>query len=61
MQAILKVLSIFIGFFVIANGIYVVLMPPSGDEPQGYVIIAVGIIIPLLTLYVGRHDDLSEV
>ena len=61
MQAILKVLSVFIGFFVIANGLYIFFMPPFGDEPLGYGMIAVGIIIPILTFYVGRNDDLSEV
>jgi len=61
MQAILKVLSFFIGFFVIANGLYIVLMPPFGDEPQGYVIIAVGIVIPIITLFVSRMDDRAEV
>jgi hypothetical protein len=60
MQTILKVLGFLIGLFVIANGIFVVLMPPFGDEPQGYAIIAIGIFIPLLTLYVSRIDDRSE-
>ena len=61
MQAILKVLSFFIGFFVIANGLYIVLMPPFGDEPPGYFIIAVGIVIPIITLFVSRMDDRAEV
>jgi hypothetical protein len=53
-------MSCLIGLFVIANGIWIVLMPPLGDEPQGYAIIAVGIFIPLITLYVARMDDRSE-
>ena len=60
MQTILKVMSCLIGLFVIANGIWIVLMPPFGDEPQGYAIIAVGIFIPLITLCVARMDDRSE-
>ncbi|WP_321504896.1 hypothetical protein [uncultured Methanoregula sp.] len=60
MQTILKVLSFFIGLFVIANGIFIILMPPFGDEPQGYAIIAVGILIPLITLYVAWKEERSE-
>jgi len=60
MQTILKVICCMIALFVIANGIWVVLTPPLGDEPQGYAIIAVGIFIPLITLYIARMDDRSE-
>ena len=60
MQAILKVIFCLIALFVIANGIWVILMPPLGDEPQGYAIIAVGLFIPLITLYVARMDDRAE-
>jgi len=60
MQTILKVMSGVIGLFVIANGIWVVTMPPFSDEPQGYAIIAVGLFIPLITLYVARVDERSE-
>jgi len=60
MQTILKVLGFLIGLFVIANGIFIVLMPPFGDEPQGYAIIAVGIFIPLVTLYVAGIEDRRE-
>ena len=35
-------------------------MPPFNDEPQGYAIIAVGLFIPLITLYIARIDDRSE-
>lgn len=60
MQAIIKVLAFLIGLFVIANGVFLVLMPPFGDEPQGYAIIAVGIVIPIITMYVSRIDDRAE-
>jgi hypothetical protein len=60
METIAKVMGVLIGFFVIANGIWTVMMPPFGDEPQGYAIIAVGIFIPLITFYVARLDDQSE-
>ena len=33
MQTILKVMGVLIGLFVIANGVWTVLMPPYGDEP----------------------------
>ena len=42
MEAIIKVISFFIALFVIANGVYVIYMPPNGDEPQGLAIIAIG-------------------
>lgn len=60
MQTILKVLGFLIGLFVIVNGIFIVLTPPFGDEPQGYAIIAVGIFIPLVILYVARLEDRRE-
>ncbi len=43
--------------FVIANGVWVALMPPFGDEPVGMAIIAVGIFIPIITLSVARMDE----
>jgi len=60
MQTILKVLGFIIGLFAIVNGLFIVIMPPFGDEPQGYAIIAVGIFIPIITLYVARIDDRRE-
>jgi len=60
MQTILKIISIFIGLFVIVNGIWVVLTPPFGDEWQGYAILAVGIFIPVITLYIAQMDDKRE-
>ena len=40
-----------IGLFVIADGVWVVLTPPYGDEPQGYALIAIGIFILLFILH----------
>lgn len=57
METILKVICFFIGLFVIANGVWVVYMPPYGDEPVGLVIIAVGIFIPVLTLMVAKMTE----
>lgn len=60
METILKVLGFFIGVFVLVNGIWVFIMPPTGDEPQGLAIIATGIFIPLIILYVARLDEERE-
>jgi hypothetical protein len=60
MQIILKVMSCLIGLFVIVNGIWIATMPPFSDEPQGYAIIAVGVFIPLITLYVARIEERAE-
>ncbi|MDD1703234.1 MAG: hypothetical protein LUQ31_09670 [Methanoregula sp.] len=57
MEAIVKVMSCLIGLFVFVNGVWIVMTPPFGDEPQGYAIIAIGIFIPLITLYLGRLTD----
>ena len=57
MEAIIKVISFFIALFVTANGIWVAYMPPYGDEPIGYAIIAVGIFIPVITLYVAKIGE----
>lgn len=54
----LTIEGIIIGLFVIANGIYVVAMPPVNDEPQGYAIIAIGIFIIMATLhFTGKRED----
>ena len=54
-----------LGFLVIINGIYVVVFPPSGDEPQGYAIFAIGIFIILVTLYLdgtaGNNDKVPPI
>jgi len=57
MEAILKVLGCLTGVFVFMNGVWIVVTPPFGDEPQGYAIMAVGIFIPLIVLYLGRLTD----
>jgi len=59
MEAILKVISCLLGLYIVANGIWVVQMPPTGDEPLGYLVIAAGLFIPLLTLYVGHFHSRS--
>ncbi len=60
MEAMLKIISIFIALFVIANGVYVFFMPPGGDEPQGLAIIAIGIFIPIPVLFISRMEDRTE-
>jgi hypothetical protein len=57
MEPILKVVSIIIALFIIANGIWVYVMPPSGDEPVAYAIIAMGIFVPFLTFYIARVEE----
>jgi len=57
METIIKVICFFVGLFVIANGIWVVYMPPYGDEPVGLAIIAVGIFIPIITLSVAKMSE----
>jgi hypothetical protein len=60
MHSIIRIISFFIGLFIIVNGIWLILTPPFGDEPLAYVIIAVGIIIPILVQYVAQLDDMRE-
>jgi hypothetical protein len=57
METIVKIISFFLAFFVIANGIWVAYMPPYGDEPIGFAIIAVGIFIPIITLHVASLSE----
>ena len=57
METIVKVISFFIALFVIANGIWIIMTPPYGDEPQGYAIIAIGIFIPIITLSLSRIGE----
>jgi hypothetical protein len=59
MEAVLKVISCMLGLYIVANGVWVVQMPPYGDEPLGYLVIAAGLFIPLLTLYVGHFHSRS--
>ena len=49
-----------IGLFVIFNGIYVVTLPPAGDEPQGYAIIGIGIFIIIATQHLVRIMEKNE-
>jgi hypothetical protein len=60
MHIIIKIIGLFIGLFIIVNGVWLIVTPPFGDEPFAVVIIAVGIIIPLLVQYVARIDDQRE-
>ena len=60
MEAILKVISFFIALFVIADGVYVFFMPPGGDEPQGLALIAIGIFIPILVLFMAKIEERHE-
>jgi hypothetical protein len=60
MHIIIRIISIFIGLFVIVNGIWMIVSLPVGDELLGCVIIAVGIIVPLLVQYVAQIDDKRE-
>jgi hypothetical protein len=60
MHLILKIISLFIGLFIIANGVWLIATPPFGDEPLAYVVIVVGIIIPILVQYVAQIDDKRE-
>jgi hypothetical protein len=60
MHIIIRIIGFFIGLFILVNGIRVILTPPFGDELQGYVIIAVGIIIPILVQYIAQIDDKLE-
>ncbi len=56
MQTIVKFICLFVSLFVIVNGLGVYYLPPSGDELAGVVIVAVGIIAVILTLFVALHD-----
>jgi hypothetical protein len=60
MEQILKITSIIIALFVIVDGIWVYIMPPYGDEPIAYAIIAMGIFIPILTFNVAGIEDRSQ-
>ncbi len=57
MEAIVKVISFFIALLAIANGAYVVYMPPSGDELVGYAIMLIGILILIGVLWYSRMQD----
>lgn len=48
MHIIIRIISVFLGLFIVVNGIWIILTPPFGDEPLAYGIIAVGFAIPML-------------
>jgi len=60
MHIIIRIISVFVGLFIVVNGIWIILTPPFGDEPLAYGIIAVGIVIPLLVLYYAQTDEKRE-
>jgi ABC-type Mn2+/Zn2+ transport system permease subunit len=57
MEAILKVISFFIALFMVVNGVYVMYMPPTGDEPQGLAIIAMGFFVFIAVMWISRLQD----
>lgn len=61
METLIKVISIFIALFVIANGIWIAYMPPFGDEPVGLAIIAIGIFIPIITLQIAKMTETRNI
>jgi len=60
MHIIIRIISVFLGLFIVVNGIWIILTPPFGDEPLAYGIIAVGIAIPLLFQYYAQRDEKRE-
>ena len=56
----IRIISCFIALFIIVNGILVIQVQPFGDESLAYVIVAVGIIIPILVQYVAQLDKKHE-
>jgi hypothetical protein len=57
MEAILKVISFFIALFMIVNGVYVMYMPPTGDEPQGLAIIVMGVFVFIVVMWISQLQD----
>jgi len=57
MEAILKVISFFIALFMVVNGVYVMGMPPTGDEPQGLAIIVMGVFVFIAVMWISRLQD----
>lgn len=57
MEAILKVISVFIALFMVVNGVYVMYMPPIGDEPQGLAIIVMGVFVFIAVMWIARLQD----
>lgn len=59
MQGITIIGSV-MGVFVLMNGIYCVMYPPFGDEPQGLAIIAIGIFIIMSSLHMAKTCGSGE-
>ena len=49
-----------IGLFVMLNGIYVIISPPVGDEPQGYAILAIGLFILIASQHFEKSIENNE-
>ena len=49
-----------IGLFVMLNGIYVIISPPVGDEPQGYAILAIGLFILIASQHFEKTIENNE-
>jgi len=60
MQTLIKVLGLFVGLFVIVNGVATVFLPPTGDEPMGYLIIFAGFSIPIILFAFDRMSIRKE-
>lgn len=60
MHIIIRIISIFLGLFIVVNGIWIVLTPPFGDEPLAYGIIAGGLVIPILVRFFAKLDEKRE-
>lgn len=60
MHIIIRIISVFLGLFIVVNGIWIILTPPFGDEPLAYAIIVVGIVIPILVQYYAQVDENRE-
>ncbi|NMB79419.1 MAG: hypothetical protein GYA23_10050 [Methanomicrobiales archaeon] len=48
---------VLLAVFVIADGIWVVMTPPVGDELQAYGLVAVGAFMLLIGYYLGERRD----
>lgn len=47
---------IVLGLFIVIDSIWVTLMPPYGDEPQGYALTATGLFLIGLVFYLAQRD-----
>lgn len=60
MHIIIRIISVFLGLFIVVNGIWIILTPPYGDEPVAYGIIAGGLVLPVLIHYFAQLDEKRE-